>query len=131
MGSSPRVRLRFSVRGGRPLRILGTSGLQIRGLGRLAAFSRLLRASKLIRTPWLIPPLAWTATAAELGFGIALVGGFFPRVAGFGSAILLSLFAIAMSISFGIKKPLDYSVFTDAGGALLLGLLATHRIASK
>lgn len=80
---------------------------------------------------WLIPPIAWTATAAELGFGIALVGGFFPRIAGFGSAILLSLFAAAMSISFGIKKPLDYSVFADAGGALLLGLLAAHRKGSK
>ncbi|HYL62654.1 MAG TPA: hypothetical protein VE077_08525 [Candidatus Methylomirabilis sp.] len=37
-----------------------------------------------------------------------------------GSAILLLLFALAMAISFGIKSPLDYSVFGASSAAFLL-----------
>ena len=67
-----------------------------------------------------IPFLAWAATAAELSFGLALVIGFRVRWAALGSAALLTLFATAMAISFGIKSPLDYSVFSAAAAALLL-----------
>ena len=69
-----------------------------------------------------IPFLAWAATAAELSLGVALVIGFRVQWAAFGSAVLLTLFGTAMAISFGIKSPLDYSVFSAAAGALLLGL---------
>src|SRR5919199_1344357 len=69
-----------------------------------------------------IPFLAWAATAAELTFGIALVVGFRVRWAALGSALLLTLFGAAMAASFGIKEPLDYSVFSAAAGALLLAL---------
>jgi len=34
------------------------------------------------------------------------------------------LFGTAMAISFGIKTPLDYSVFSASAGALLLSLQA-------
>lgn len=69
-----------------------------------------------------IPFLAWAATIAELGFGVALVLGLWPQIAAFGSALLLALFGTAMAISFGIKSPLDYSVFSACAGALLLGI---------
>jgi putative oxidoreductase len=69
-----------------------------------------------------IPFLAWAATAAELTFGLALVVGFRVRWAALGSALLLTLFGTAMAVSFGIKEPLDYSVFSAAAGALLLAL---------
>jgi uncharacterized membrane protein YphA (DoxX/SURF4 family) len=69
-----------------------------------------------------IPFLAWAATIAESGFGVALVLGLWPRIAAFGSALLLALFGTAMTISFGIKSPLDYSVFSACAGALLLGI---------
>ena len=69
-----------------------------------------------------IPFFAWAATAAELSLGLALVVGFRVRWAAFGSAALLTVFATAMAISFGIKSPLDYSVFSAAAGALLLAL---------
>jgi len=36
------------------------------------------------------------------------------------AAALLLLFGIAMAISFGIKSPLDYSVFTAAAAALMV-----------
>ncbi len=69
-----------------------------------------------------IPFLAWSATAAELFFGVTLIIGIWPRWVAFGSAALLALFGTAMAISFGIKSPLDYSVFSASGAALLLAL---------
>jgi putative oxidoreductase len=67
-----------------------------------------------------IPVLAWAATAAEFAFGLALVLGIWVRWAALGSSVLLLLFAAAMAISFGIKSPLDYSVFSASAGALVL-----------
>ena len=67
-----------------------------------------------------IPFLAWAATALELSFGVALVLGIWLRWAALGSSVLLLLFATAMAISFGIKSPLDYSVFSASAGALVL-----------
>jgi putative oxidoreductase len=69
-----------------------------------------------------IPFLAWAATVAELGLGLALVVGAWPRLVALASAMLLALFGIAMAISFGIKSPLDYSVFSASAAALLLAL---------
>jgi uncharacterized membrane protein YphA (DoxX/SURF4 family) len=66
--------------------------------------------------------LAWSATAAELVLGIALILGVWPRWATLGSAVLLALFGITMAISFGIKSPLDYSVFSASAAAVLLAL---------
>jgi len=67
-----------------------------------------------------IPFIAWTATIAELVFGVGLLFGFRTRLMALGSAVLLALFATAMAISFGIKSPLDYSVFSASAAALLL-----------
>jgi uncharacterized membrane protein YphA (DoxX/SURF4 family) len=63
-----------------------------------------------------IPFLAWAATSAEFGLGVALLLGVWPRWVALASAVLLALFGIAMAISFGIKSPLDYSVFTASAG---------------
>ena len=70
-----------------------------------------------------IPFLAWSATVAELTFGLALVAGIKPRWTALGSAALLAVFGIAMAVSFGPKEPLDYSVFSASACALLLALL--------
>jgi uncharacterized membrane protein YphA (DoxX/SURF4 family) len=70
-----------------------------------------------------IPLLAWAATIAELSLGLALIVGFHTRLAGIGAAILLALFGTAMALSYGIKEPMDYSVFSASAGALLLALL--------
>jgi uncharacterized membrane protein YphA (DoxX/SURF4 family) len=67
-----------------------------------------------------IPFLGWAATCAEFSFGVLLILGLWPRWVGFGSAVLLALFGAAMAISFGIKSPLDYSVFSASAGALVL-----------
>jgi uncharacterized membrane protein YphA (DoxX/SURF4 family) len=65
-------------------------------------------------------PLAVLATSFESLFGVALVVGLFTRAAAIGSACLLAIFSLSMTISLGIKAPLDYSVFGDCAAALLL-----------
>ena len=71
-------------------------------------------------------PVAWLATLAELSFGFALILGVWLREAAYGSAVLLGLFALAMTFSLGIKAPLNYSVFVDAGAAWLLGSMVSN-----
>ncbi len=71
----------------------------------------------------LAPVLAWASTALELFLGLALIVGFRLRIAATASGALLLLFALAMTISFGVKAPLDYSVFTASAGAFLLAAL--------
>ena len=66
--------------------------------------------------------LAWAATGAELVLGIALIAGVRVRWAALGSAVLLTLFGLAMAVSFGLKSPLDYSVFSASACAALLAL---------
>jgi uncharacterized membrane protein YphA (DoxX/SURF4 family) len=72
----------------------------------------------------LAPALAIVATAAEALLGITLILGIFRRPVAFASAALFALFALfagAMTISFGIKAPLNFSVFVDFAAAFLLG----------
>jgi|SRR5215469_6663037 len=78
-----------------------------------------------------IPFLAWAATIAEFSFGLALVVGVWVRWAAVGSCLLLILFATAMAISFGVKSPLDYSVFSASAGALVLALHELRRAEVK
>jgi putative oxidoreductase len=92
------------------------------GYGNFAGFVSYTAKVNSFMPAWTIPFLAWAATAAELFFGIALVLGVWPRWIALGSAVLLTLFGIAMAISFGIKSPLDYSVFSASAAAVLLAL---------
>lgn len=78
-------------------------------------------------------PQSWAAiiavlsTIAELSIGILLLLGFqIKRTARYAS-ILTLFFAIAMSISFGIKEPLDYSVFAFSAGAFLLSTFSRYK----
>jgi uncharacterized membrane protein YphA (DoxX/SURF4 family) len=74
-----------------------------------------------------IPFLAWAATIAELSLGILLILGLWTRWVAFGAATLLFLFGTSMAISFGLKSPLDYSVFSASAGAFLLALFTSRR----
>jgi len=71
-----------------------------------------------------IPFIAVAATVAETFFGILLIVGLWPRWVSLASALLLAMFGTAMAISFGLKSPMDYSVFSASGAALLLALEA-------
>lgn len=75
---------------------------------------------------WLQSPVACIATLAEVLFGFTLILGLYLRHAAYGSAVLLGLFALAMTFSLGIKAPLNASVFVDAGAAWLLGSMVSR-----
>jgi uncharacterized membrane protein YphA (DoxX/SURF4 family) len=68
----------------------------------------------------MIPAVALIATAAEALFGLLLVLGRKTRIAAFLSGVLLTAFALAMTVALGAKAPLNFSVFSAAGGAFLL-----------
>jgi putative oxidoreductase len=59
------------------------------------------------------PALAVIATAAEGLLGIAFILGIFRRNVAF---------AGAMTLSFGVKAPLNFSVFVDFAAAFILGV---------
>ena len=81
---------------------------------------------------WFVPKaltsgLAFLETIIESGLGVALLLGVYPRAIAWSSAALLMTFALTMSTALGIVAPLSYSVFSAAGGALLLGAVSTRR----
>lgn len=67
-----------------------------------------------------IPFLAVTATVLEFSLSILLITGFKTRIAAFATGCLLSAFALAMTLSSGIKAALDYSVFIGSAAGLML-----------
>lgn len=70
---------------------------------------------------WMVPALAWSATALETALGVGLLAGVWTRALAFASGMLLLAFALAMTFSGrGVEAVLSYSVYTAAGGALLL-----------
>lgn len=74
-----------------------------------------------------IPTIAVIGTVLELGLGLLLLIGFKTNYAAFGAALLTLLFAVAMTYSFGVKEPLDYSVFAFSAGAFLLATMPYYK----
>lgn len=74
-----------------------------------------------------IPTIAVLATILEIGLGFLLLLGFKTSYTAIAAGILLLLFAIAMAISYGIKEPLDYSVFAASAGAFLLAAVPFYK----
>lgn len=59
-------------------------------------------------------------SVAEVLLGLLLLAGWKTRIAALCSGILLTMFGMAMTVASGIKAPLNFSVFSAAGGSLLL-----------
>ncbi|AJW65137.1 hypothetical protein VO54_03711 [Elizabethkingia miricola] len=73
-----------------------------------------------------IPFLAVLSTIAESFIGTLLLIGYRVHKTALCAAVLTALFGIAMSISFGCKEPLDYSVFAFSAGAFLLSTFSHY-----
>lgn len=73
------------------------------------------------------PGIALLSTIAELSFGILLLIGYRVSKIALYASILTLVFALAMSVSFGCKEPLDYSVFTFSAGAFLLSTFPHYK----
>jgi putative oxidoreductase len=74
-----------------------------------------------------IPAISVTSTVMETVLGIFLLVGFKTTYVSFVAGCLTLLFAFAMTYSFGIKEPLDYSVFAFSAGAFLLSTMPDHK----
>lgn len=90
------------------------------GYGDYAHFLRYTAQVNAFMPPWTIPYLGGAATIAEALLGVLLVLGVWRRPVALATAGLLFLFGTAMAISFGLISPLDFSVFSAMGAALLL-----------
>lgn len=99
-------------------------GLFPDGYGDFTGFLRYTAKVNAFMPAWTIPYLGWAATVGELTLGVGLLVGFWLRWVSVASAVLLILFGTAMALSFGIKSPLDYSVFSAATAALMLAVYA-------
>lgn len=63
---------------------------------------------------------AYAATFLETAFALLLLAGYKTKLTAMATSILLFLFALCMSITLGIKAPLDYSVWVGSAAAFLL-----------
>ncbi|WP_109435203.1 MULTISPECIES: DoxX family protein [Aquimarina] len=63
------------------------------------------------------------ATATEIILAIFLLIGFKTSLSGKLSGFLILIFGVAMTITTGIKAPLDYSVFSAAAAGFGLSLI--------
>ncbi len=97
------------------------------GWGNFANFTKYTAEVNSFLPASMAPFLAWAATIAELSLGMLLILGLWTRWTACSAAALLFLFGTSMAISFGLKSPLDYSVFSASAGALLLALYASRR----
>lgn len=63
---------------------------------------------------------AYSATFLEILFPFMLILGFKTKIASYGIGSLLLIFALSMTVSLGVKAPLDYSVWIGSAAAFLL-----------
>jgi len=78
-----------------------------------------------------IPLLAVTATVLEIILAIGLLINYKTTLVATCSGFLLLLFGLAMAFSYGIKAPLDYSVFAASAGAFALSAILSNGNKSK
>ena len=70
--------------------------------------------------------LAVLATLLELVLPVLLLVGYRIRATSIAAGILLLLFALAMTYSFGLKPSLDYSVWTASAACFLLSTITEY-----
>ena len=122
--STARSRDLVFVGGRRPIWSLGRLRTAQCGMGNYARFVAYTAKLNWFLPAAMIPSLAIVATAAEILFGLLLVLGWKTRTIALLSGVLLTTFALTMTMALGVKAPLDLSVFSAAGGALLLAASA-------
>lgn len=103
---------------------LGLLGKQSSGWGNFMVYAEKVNS---FLPKSFIQPIAIVSTFLEILFAVLLLIGYQTRKTAIGASILTFLFALAMTYSFGIKDPLDYSVFVFSMGAFLLATVDKYR----
>jgi hypothetical protein len=81
--------------------------------------------------PSLVSPAAILSTGAEVIVAAGLLLGWRLHWWAFAAVALLLSFALAMTGALGVKAPTDYSVWTAAAAAFLLGVVALREHGAK
>ena len=71
----------------------------------------------------LVPVAGWASTVLEVALAVGLVAGVRVRAVALASGVLLSVFAVTMTVALGPEPPLSASVWSAATGAFLLASL--------
>ena len=124
--STARSRDLLFVRGRRPVWPLGRLRTANVAWGNYARFVDYTAKLNWFLPTGMIPVLANLSTVAETLFGLLLILGWKTRTTALLSGVLVTIFALAMTVALGVKAPLDMSVFSAAGGALLLATSANY-----
>lgn len=81
--------------------------------------------------PWcptvFLPALAWIATVAEAGIGLALLAGLRLRITALLSGLMALAFALAMTFTTGPHSVFSYSVLAVSAASFVLAALSTNR----
>ncbi|MCY1231716.1 hypothetical protein D3C87_41770 [compost metagenome] len=104
----------------------GASGSKSVSWGNWSIFLEYSNSVNSFASPEVGTLLAYVATALEIMLPLLLIIGYKLKWVSLFSGILLVSFAIAMTLSFGLKPPLDYSVFTGAAAAFLLSTIGSY-----
>lgn len=80
---------------------------------------------------WSLTTIVWVATATETTLAILLLAGWWPKLVGAASSLVLITFGTAMAVSLGIESPLSYSVFSAASAAAAYAILGTDTAQSR
>jgi hypothetical protein len=71
----------------------------------------------------LVPGVGWAATVLEVALAVGLLAGVRLQAVALASGVLLSVFAVTMTVALGPEPPLSSSVWSAAAGAFLLASL--------
>ena len=93
--------------------------------GSMSAFADYTHQLVPFASGWLLTVIVWTATATETTLGVLLLTGWWPKLVGAASCLVLIIFGTAMAVSLGVASPLSYSVFSAASAAAAYAILGT------
>jgi uncharacterized membrane protein YphA (DoxX/SURF4 family) len=71
----------------------------------------------------LVTAAGWGSTVLEVALAVGLLVGIQLRAVALATGVLLSVFAVTMTVALGPEPPLSYSVWSAAAGAFLLASL--------
>ena len=93
--------------------------------GSMGAFADYAHQLVPFASGWLLAVIVWAATGTEATLGVLLLTGWWPRLVGAATCLVLIVFGTAMAISLGMESPLSYSVFSAASAAAAYAILGT------
>lgn len=93
--------------------------------GSMSAFADYTHQLVPLAAGWLLTVTVWAATVTEATLGVLLLAGWWPKLVGAATCLVLIVFGTAMALSLGVEAPLSYSVFSAASAAAAYAILGT------